>query len=54
MTTVLDIVTRAFRKIGVSGEGEALDGEAIAEGVDALNDSMTLHRSTGLSGRPEV
>ena len=49
MTTVLDIVTRAFRKIGVSGEGEALDGEAIAEGVDALNDMMHAWKLRGVN-----
>lgn len=40
MTTALDIVTRAYRKLGVSGMGEALDAEMVDEGVDALNDMM--------------
>jgi len=40
MTLVLDIVTKAFRKVGISAEGEALNADAIAEGVGALNDMM--------------
>jgi hypothetical protein len=40
MTTTLDIITRAFRKIDVSGEGETLTADAVQEGLDALNDMM--------------
>lgn len=40
MATVLDIITRAFRKLGISGEGEVLSAEAAAEGLDALNDML--------------
>ena len=41
MTTTRDIVTRAFRKIGVVSEGEALDADTADAGLDALN--MMLH-----------
>lgn len=41
MATVNQIVTRAFRKMGVSGIGDTLEAEEIAEGVDALN--MMIH-----------
>lgn len=40
MATTLDIITRAFRKVGISGQGEALDAEALAEGLAALNAMM--------------
>lgn len=40
MASVLQIITRAFRKLGVSGDGEALTAEMAAEGLDALNDMM--------------
>ena len=41
MASVLEIVTRAFRKIGVSAADEALDADQISVGVDALN--MMVH-----------
>lgn len=37
MPTVLDIVTRAFRKARIGGMGEVLDEEMSSEGLDALN-----------------
>lgn len=37
MTTVNSVVTRAYRKLGVSGVGDTLTADEIAEGVDALN-----------------
>lgn len=37
MTTVRDIVTRAYRKIGVGGHGEDLEAAEMADGVEALN-----------------
>lgn len=40
MSTVLEIVTRAFRKLDVSGVGDVLQADEIAEGVDALNGMM--------------
>lgn len=40
MTTALDIVTRAFRKSGISGEGEILEAETAVEGLVALNDML--------------
>lgn len=40
MTLVSDIVSRAFRKIGVKSEDEALTADQIANGVDNLNAMM--------------
>lgn len=40
MTTALDIVTRAFRKIDVGAEGEVLDADAASDGLVALNSMM--------------
>lgn len=40
MTTVLDIISRAFRKIGVKAEDEDLTADQIAHGVDTFNDMM--------------
>ena len=37
MTTMIDIITRAYRKTGVAGVGEDLEPEYVAEGLDALN-----------------
>lgn len=36
MATVQDIISRAFRKIGVLAKDEVLDGGDYAEGLDAL------------------
>lgn len=41
MTTVSQIVTRAFRKLGISGVGDNVTDDEMAEGVDALN--MMIH-----------
>ena len=41
MTLMVNIVSRAYRKIGVGGTGEAIEAEYVAEGVDTLN--MMLH-----------
>ena len=41
MTTVLDIVTRAHRKIGVSGQGETLTAEMAADGLSAFNEMVS-------------
>ena len=41
MTTVLDIVTRAHRKIGVSGQGETLTAEMSADGLSAFNEMIS-------------
>ena len=40
MTSVLSIVTRAFRKIRVSGAGETLTADDLEDGVTALNQMM--------------
>lgn len=40
MTLTLDIVTRAYRKIGIGAEGEALEADALADGITALNSMM--------------
>ncbi len=49
MTTVLDVITRAHRKLGISGQGEALSAEMAAEGLDALNDMMAGWALQGIS-----
>ncbi|WP_306127934.1 hypothetical protein [Roseovarius sp. MMSF_3350] len=41
MATVLDIVTRAYRKINVTAQDEDLNADDISVGVDAFN--MMLH-----------
>ncbi len=41
MTTALDIVTRAFRKVGISASDEVLQADEAANGIEALN--MMLH-----------
>lgn len=40
MTTVNDIIARAYRKLNISGASEPLDGSQITEGVDAFNDML--------------
>ena len=40
MTLVSEIVTRAFRKLDIGAEGEALSADALADGVVALNAMM--------------
>lgn len=37
MTTVREIVSRAFRKVNIGGVGEGLPAEYADEGLDALN-----------------
>jgi hypothetical protein len=49
MTTVLDVITRAHRKLGISGQGEALSAEMAAEGLDALNDLMEAWNLHGIN-----
>lgn len=41
MTTTLDIINRAFRKIGIKAEDEALTADQVAHGLETLN--MMLH-----------
>ena len=40
MATMLDIITRAYRKTGIAGIGEDLEPEYIAEGLVALNSML--------------
>jgi hypothetical protein len=40
MTTALEIVERAFRKIGVKAEDEGLTADQLAHGLDTLNSMM--------------
>lgn len=40
MTTTRDIVERAYRKIGLKAEDEAITGDMLAHGVDTLNAMM--------------
>lgn len=40
MATVADIVTRAFRKIGVAAEDDPLTANQIQNGVDTFNDMV--------------
>lgn len=58
MTTMHDIINRAYRKINISGAGETLDAEMADEGLDALNDMLhgwklrgvdLLHTDLGLT-----
>lgn len=53
MATVLDIINRAFRKIGVKAEDEALTADQIAHGVDTFNDMVqgwALKGASAVSG----
>ena len=52
MTTVLDIINRAFRKIGVKAEDEALTADQIAHGVETLNDTIQGWTLKGASAVP--
>lgn len=40
MTTTRDIVERAYRKIGLKAEDEAITGDMLEHGVDTLNSMM--------------
>jgi hypothetical protein len=48
MTTALDIATRAYRKLGISGTGDTLTAEELAEGIDALNAMMHAWKLAGV------
>lgn len=48
MATILDIVNRAFRLIGVKAEDEALTSDQIATGVDTLNMLMNAWPKRGI------
>lgn len=48
MATVLDIVNRAFRKIGIKSEDEALTADQITHGVSTLNDMMAAWPKRGI------
>jgi len=47
-TTALDIIKKALQKIGVGAEGENLSFEAANDGLDALNDYLSLLGVRGL------
>lgn len=49
MTTTLEIVSRAFRKIGVAAEDEQLTADQIEVGVDALNMMMHAWKLQGVN-----
>jgi len=49
MTLTLDIVTRAYRKLGIGAEGEALNADALADGITALNSMMHAWKLRGVS-----
>lgn len=48
MATVEDIVTRAFRKVGISGVGDDLEAAEVTEGVDALVDMLNAWSLSGV------
>lgn len=48
MTTVLDIVTSAMRKIGVVAMDEQPEASALAEGVEAFNYMVSAWKLTGV------
>lgn len=48
MATMLDIVTRAYRKIRVTGQDDPLDAGAASAGIDALNDMLHEWKTRGV------
>lgn len=48
MTAALDIVTRAYRKLGIAGTGDTLSAEELAEGIDALNAMIYAWKLAGV------
>lgn len=48
MANMLDIVTRAFRKIGVTAKDEVLDASDSAHGIEALNAMMHAWKLRGV------
>ena len=48
MTTVADVVSQAFRKIGVAAEDEALSADAMSAGVDAYNNMVHAWKLRGV------
>jgi hypothetical protein len=40
MTTVRDIIERAYRKIGIKAEDEAISGDMLTNGVDNFNSML--------------
>lgn len=48
MATTLEIVTRAFRKIGVVSATETLTADQVASGVDTLNMMMHAWKTRGV------
>src|SRR6056297_3054552 len=48
MATMQDLVTRAYRKLGVGGLGEEINAEQSAEGIDALNSMLHEWKLSGV------
>lgn len=48
MTTVRDIVQRAYRKTGIAGLGEAIESDMADEGLDALNMMLAAWKLAGV------
>lgn len=47
--TAADLVTRAFRRLGIKAEDEALSADQAAHGLDTLNDMLAGWRSQGVN-----
>jgi hypothetical protein len=52
MTTVRDIVERAYRKIGVVSADEAMQADAAASGLDAFNEMLSAWALHGITLSP--
>lgn len=48
MTTVLDIVTRATKKIGITAHDEEMDADVASNGLDALNMMLAAWKLAGV------
>ena len=55
MTTAADIVERAFRKIGIKAEDEALTADQMTHGLETLNSMIAAWRLEGVdTSLPEM
>ena len=52
MTTVAEIVTSAFRKVGIAAEDESLSGASMEAGVDSLNRMLFAWKLSGVDTTP--
>ncbi len=48
MATTSEIITAAYRKIGVAAEDESLSGDSMAAGLDALNRMLAAWKLSGV------